>query len=137
MTGVAFAALLGAAGCADSPTVPTSYSPFVKTDLVIGTGNEVVAGQSVTVSYTGWLYDVSKPNQRGPQFDTSLGGPAFTFTLGGNQVIKGWEQGVPGMKVGGVRQLVVPPSLAYGDTRHNSIPPNSTLVFEIQLQSVQ
>jgi FKBP-type peptidyl-prolyl cis-trans isomerase len=136
MAAGAFAALLGAAGCAESPTVPSSYSPFVKTDLVIGTGDEATAGQSVTVNYTGWLYDVSQPNQRGAQFDSSIGVAPFAFTLGGNQVIKGWEQGVPGMKVGGVRQLVIPPSLAYGDTRHNSIPPNATLVFEIELVSV-
>jgi FKBP-type peptidyl-prolyl cis-trans isomerase FkpA len=137
LAGVSVVLLAAAAGCAESATAPTNYSPFAKTDIVIGTGDEIASGQSATVNYTGWLYDVSKPNQRGPQFDSSVGGTPFTFVVGANpaQVIRGWDQGVPGMRVGGVRQLIIPPSLAYGDTRRSSIPANATLVFEIELVS--
>jgi FKBP-type peptidyl-prolyl cis-trans isomerase len=139
LAGGCVVALAAAAGCADSTTGPTNYSPFAKTDIVIGTGDEIATGQSATVNYTGWLYDVTKPNQRGPQFDSSIGTTPFTFVVGANpaQVIKGWDQGVPGMRVGGVRQLIIPPSLAYGETRRDKIPANATLVFEIELVSFQ
>ena len=89
----------------------------------------------MTVNYTGWLYDPTKPDQKGLVFDTSIGQTPFTFTLGAGQVIKGWDVGVPGMNVGGVRRLVIPPSLGYGASRSGPIPPNSTLVFEIELVS--
>ncbi len=100
-----------------------------------GIGTEAAVGGLLTVNYTGWLYDLSKTDQKGLVFDTSLGKTPFTFTLGAGQVIRGWEVGVPGMRVGGVRRLVIPPSMAYGDQRAGSIPPNTTLVFEIELLS--
>lgn len=134
---LAVAALILTIGCADSPTAPSSYAPFTKDDLVVGTGTEAATGNTVTVDYTGWLYDLTAPNQHGAPFDSSIGGTPFEVTLGLNQVIKGWEQGLPGMKVGGTRRLVVPPSLAYGDARRGSIPPNATLVFEITLLDVR
>ncbi len=101
-------------------------------DLVVGEGEEAVSGRGVSVHYTGTLTDGSK-------FDSSLDrGQTFDFTLGAGRVIKGWDQGVPGMKVGGKRKLVIPPELAYGDAGFGSIiPPGSTLVFEIELVAVR
>ena len=124
------------AGCGDSPTAPSSYAPFSQTDLRVGTGASAAIGNTVTVTYTGWLYDSSKPDQKGLQFDSS-GTTPITFSLGAGQVINGWEQGVPGMNAGGLRRLVVPPSLAYGASRNSIIPPYATLVFEIELLEVQ
>jgi FKBP-type peptidyl-prolyl cis-trans isomerase FkpA len=103
------------------------------TDQTVGTGAEAVAGKSITVSYTGTLAD-------GTVFDSTAkdGGKPFTFTLGAGQVIKGWDQGVVGMKVGGVRKLVIPPDLAYGSQGAGStIPPNATLTFVVTLINVQ
>jgi len=101
-----------------------------KTDEVVGTGAEAVDGKSVTVNYTGTL-------ENGTVFDSSYSRhQPFTFTLGAGQVIKGWDQGVVGMKVGGKRKLVIPSSLGYGDQSAGTIPPNSTLIFVIQLVSV-
>ena len=124
------------AGCGDSPTEPSSSAPFSQTDVRAGTGTDAVAGKAVTVHYTGWLYDASKTDNKGVQFETSVGGTPFSFTLGFGQVISGWDQGVPGMKVGGLRRLVIPPSLAYGAVRNGPIPPNATLIFEIELLEV-
>ena len=125
------------AGCSDSPTAPTSYAPFSKTDLRVGTGTEAANGNVVTVRYTGWLYDASKTEQKGLMFDTSAGQSGYSFTLGAGAVITGWDQGVLGMRGGGLRRLVVPPSLAYGASRNGSIPPYATLLFEIELLNVQ
>jgi FKBP-type peptidyl-prolyl cis-trans isomerase FkpA len=81
-----------------------------KTDTVVGTGKEAVAGTEAVVNYTGWLYVPDAPQQHGAQFDSSIGRAPFSFPLGGGQVIKGWDDGVQGMKVGGKRTLIVPPS---------------------------
>ena len=138
---LAFAALPLLAACgSSSPTTPsTSAGTFTETDLVVGTGAEATTGKSITVDYTGWLYDTSKPDGKGTQFDTSIGRVPFPVTpLGGGIVIKGWDQGIVGMKVGGTRRLIIPPELAYGpDGRPPTIPPNATLVFDITLLSVQ
>ena len=107
------------------------------TDVKLGSGAEAASGNTVTMNYTLWLFDVSKTDQKGLQVETSVGGDPFMFTIGSGTVIKGWDQGVPGMRVGGVRRLVVPPSLVYGAERHNSIPPYATLVFDIELLSIQ
>jgi len=103
-----------------------------KEDLQLGEGPEAVSGKGVSVHYTGTLTDGSK-------FDSSLDrGQPFDFTLGAGQVIRGWEEGVVGMKVGGRRKLTVPPEMAYGERGFgNIIPPNSTLVFEIELLAVR
>jgi FKBP-type peptidyl-prolyl cis-trans isomerase FkpA len=127
----------GVAGCSDSPTAPSNYAPFSQTDLTVGTGGDAVSGRLLTVHYTGWFYGESRPEKKGPVFDSTAGGDPFSFTLGAGQVITGWDQGLQGMRVGGVRRLVVPPSLAYGSTRNGPIPPNATLVFEIELLEVQ
>lgn len=129
------AALLPAAGC-NSPTFPTSLAAYSQTDLVIGPGAEATNGLTVSVNYTGWLYDSTKTDNKGLQFDTSTGRGPLTFILGVGGVIAGWDQGIPGMKVGGVRRLIIPPSLGYGPVRTGPIPPNSTLVFDVELLSV-
>ena len=126
--------LFTAAACGGSSTSPTSGAPYSQTDLVVGTGTQAAAGNRVTVAYTGWLYDSSRADGKGTQFDSNN----FTFTLGIGQVIKGWDQGVVGMRVGGQRRLVIPPDLAYGSAGSSGvIPPNATLVFDITLISVQ
>jgi FKBP-type peptidyl-prolyl cis-trans isomerase FkpA len=125
-----------AAGCGESPTAPAT-APYKQTDVRVGTGTEATSGTLVTVIYTGWLYDAAKLDGKGVQFDTSIGGDPFAFTLGAGQVIHGWDQGITGMKVGGLRRLVIPPSLAYGPVRYGPIPPDATLVFDIELTDVQ
>jgi FKBP-type peptidyl-prolyl cis-trans isomerase len=131
-------ALCFAAGCGNStPISPTPDVAFSESDLVIGSGADATAGKLLTVNYTGWIYDPLRSDRKGPQFETSLGATPFQFNLGAGQVIPGWDQGIVGMKVGGTRRLIVPPSLAYGGTRNGSIPPYSTLLFEIELLDVQ
>jgi FKBP-type peptidyl-prolyl cis-trans isomerase FkpA len=125
-------------GCgSDTPNGPgpTSTGVFTQTDLVIGTGAVVNSGNRATVIYTGWLYDTSKTDGKGAQFDTGAG---FAFVVGAGQVIAGWDRGVPGMRIGGQRRLIIPPELAYGGSSPSaSIPPNATLVFDITLTGVQ
>jgi FKBP-type peptidyl-prolyl cis-trans isomerase FkpA len=129
-----FTLLLASAACSsNTPATPTTSSaPYSQTDLVVGTGTVAVATSRVTVSYTGWLYDTSKTDGKGTQFDSSSNA---TFLL--SQVIAGWQRGVPGMRVGGSRRLIIPPELAYGSSGSGSIPPNATLIFDIGLLGVQ
>jgi FKBP-type peptidyl-prolyl cis-trans isomerase FkpA len=108
-----------------------------KIDTVPGAGKEAVAGATVVVNYTGWLYAPNAEKQHGAQFDSSIGREPFSFQLGGGQVIPGWDQGVQGMKVGGKRTLVIPAALGYGEQGAGPIPPNSTLVFDIELLDVK
>jgi FKBP-type peptidyl-prolyl cis-trans isomerase FkpA len=124
-------------GCGPSPTNPSTGAPFSQTDLRLGTGADAVAGKTLTANYTGWLYDPAKSDQKGLQFETSVGGTALTFTLGSGQVIPGLEQGVTGMKVGGERRIIIPSSLAYGAVRNGPIPAFSTIIFEVDLLDVQ
>ena len=136
-----FFAVIVTIGCGgdSNPTAPIlPGAPFSQTDLRVGTGADALAGRRVTVHYTGWLYDHTRPEQKGQQFETSIGRTPFPFTLGAGQVIRGWDQGVAGMKVGGQRRLVIPPDLAYGSAGAGGvIPPNATLVFDIELLDVQ
>jgi FKBP-type peptidyl-prolyl cis-trans isomerase FkpA len=126
------------AGCNQSNTTgPSISAAYSQSDLRLGTGTEAAAGKNVTVTYTGWLYDPTKVDHKGLQFDSNVGGTPFTFTLGTQQVIAGWDQGLPGMKVGGLRQLTIPAALAYGGIRNGPIPPFASLVFEIELDDVQ
>lgn len=100
-------------------------------DLKVGTGAEAHSGQKVHVHYTGWLTS-------GKKFDSSVGGRPFEFKIDAGQVIKGWDEGVTGMKVGGKRQLRIPPDLAYGSRGFpGAIPPNATLIFDVQLVDVR
>jgi FKBP-type peptidyl-prolyl cis-trans isomerase FkpA len=131
------AACLATASCSNSPNAPSSTFPYSQVDLLAGNGTAAASGNTLTVNYTGWLYDPTKPDNKGLQFDTSIGRQDFVFVLGTQSVIKGWDQGLVGMKVGGIRRLVVPPSLGYGNSRNFSIPPYSTMVFEIELLDVQ
>jgi len=135
--GILALALIGlTTACNDTLTTPSSSAPYSQVDLRLGTGTEAASGNIVTLNYTGWLYDPTKTDGKGLQFDTSVGGTALTFTLGRTSVIAGFDQGVTGMKVGGARRIVVPPSLGYGASRNHSIPPYATLVFEIDLLDV-
>jgi FKBP-type peptidyl-prolyl cis-trans isomerase FkpA len=127
------ALLLGAAACTEAPTGPSISAPFSQLDLRLGTGAEATAGRTVKVNYTGWLYDGNKADLKGLQFDSSAGLDPLSFVLGAGGVIEGFDRGVAGMKVGGIRRIVVPPSLAYGSSRNNSIPASATLVFEVEL----
>ena len=112
---------------------------LVKVDVKTGTGKEATPGKMVSVHYTGWLFDKSVADNKGKKFDSSRDRPGhFTFPLGAGRVIKGWDQGVQGMKVGGQRTLIIPPSMGYGARgAGNVIPPNATLVFDVELMGVQ
>lgn len=132
-------ALISGAGCGDdaSPTSPSLNIPFSSTDIVVGTGTTANAGQTVRVYYTGWLYSTTATDNKGGVFDSNTSGLGFQFTVGLGTVIKGWDQGVPGMKVGGKRRLIIPPELGYGVNGSGSaIPGNATLIFEIELLGV-
>ena len=104
-------------------------------DVTPGTGDEARKGQMVRVHYTGWLYDESKGDKRGRKFDSSKDrNEPFEFRLGAEEVIKGWDEGIAGMKTGGTRVLTIPPAMGYGASgAGNDIPPNATLVFEVEL----
>jgi FKBP-type peptidyl-prolyl cis-trans isomerase len=108
-------------------------------DAKVGNGTEATAGKQVTVHYTGWLYDAKAGDKHGKKFDSSKDqGEPFSFKLGARQVIIGWDQGVAGMKVGGQRTLVIPSDLAYGSRGAGGvIPPNATLVFDVELLDVR
>ncbi|MCX7383307.1 MAG: FKBP-type peptidyl-prolyl cis-trans isomerase [Alphaproteobacteria bacterium] len=108
-------------------------------DHKIGTGAEAVAGQTVSVHYTGWLFDAAAPENKGRKFDSSRDrNDPFQFNLGAGMVIAGWDQGVAGMKVGGQRTLIIPPELGYGARGAGGvIPPNATLVFDVELLAVR
>lgn len=99
-------------------------------DLTVGDGEEAEPGRRVWVAYTGWLVD-------GQQFDSSVGRELFDFVLGTGEVIKGWDEGLQGMRVGGSRRLIIPSHLAYGKRRAGIIPPHATLVFEVLLVRVE
>ena len=126
-----------AAGCnngSSSPTAPDQSSvAYSQTDVTIGTGAEATAGTTATVQYGGWLYSETAADHKGTQF----GAETFAFLIGGGTIIKGFDMGVTGMKVGGIRRVIMPPSLAYGAAGNGSIPPNAALVFDILLGSVQ
>lgn len=124
-------------GCGDSPTAPSTAAPFSQTDLQVGSGATAASGNRLTVHYTLWLYDATSADQKGIQLESTTPESPFIFTLTGGQVIDGWIQGVSGMREGGRRRLVVPPSLGYGQSRNGIIPPNATLLFEIQLVTVE
>jgi len=129
-------------GCSDSSTSAPAVggvSELGITDVVVGTGKEAVSGNTVSVHYTGWLYDERAMDKRGAKFDSSRDrGQPFEFKLGARRVIKGWDQGVAGMKVGGQRTLMIPADLAYGTRGAGGvIPPNASLVFDVELLDVR
>jgi FKBP-type peptidyl-prolyl cis-trans isomerase FkpA len=131
------ALLLTSAGCDFGKTSPSypdqSAVPYSQTDLTIGTGATAVTGTTVTVQYGAWLYSEAAADHKGSQVDANT----TSFTIGSHQVIPGFEQGVTGMQVGGTRRVICPPSLAYGTSGYQSIPPNAALVFDMALTTVQ
>ena len=127
-------------GCKRTETPKPSQATAVAMqtiDTTVGTGKEAVADSTAVVHYTGWLYEPGAPMQHGAEFDSSKGGAPFSFQVGGGQVIKGWDQGVQGMKVGGKRTLILPPDMAYGADGAGPIPPNANLIFEVELLEVR
>jgi FKBP-type peptidyl-prolyl cis-trans isomerase len=129
---MALLALSWLPACGDGGTDPgTAPSQLVVEDVTVGTGAAVASGDVITVHYVGTFVD-------GTQFDSSLArGMPFTFRIGVGAVIRGWDQGLIGMRVGGKRRLTIPPSLAYGSQGQGSIPPNATLRFEVDLLSIE
>jgi FKBP-type peptidyl-prolyl cis-trans isomerase FkpA len=117
----------------------SNITELIKADEVVGSGNEAASGRQVTVHYTGWLYDDSKNDKKGTKFDSSRDrNDPFQFRLGAGQVIRGWDDGVAGMKVGGRRTLTIPPAMGYGAQGAGGvIPPNATLVFDVELLDVR
>lgn len=131
--------LLMLCACTDpGPPPGGSVAELQRIDAVVGTGTEATSGTLVSVHYTGWLYDEKAPQQRGKKFDSSVDrGAPFSFKLGAGQVIRGWDEGVAGMKVGGKRTLLIPAWLGYGSSGAGGvIPPNASLVFEVELLGV-
>jgi FKBP-type peptidyl-prolyl cis-trans isomerase FkpA len=121
------------------PMAESGISALQKTDTKEGTGAEARKGMIVRVHYTGWLYDASVADHKGQKFDSSVDSKQpFDFQLGASEVITGWDEGVAGMKVGGTRLLTIPPSMGYGARGAGGvIPPNATLLFEIELLDVK
>jgi FKBP-type peptidyl-prolyl cis-trans isomerase len=141
-----FVLLVAPCGCASEPAKTetenvdqSNVTELVMVDDAVGGGNEAVAGRQVSVHYTGWLYDQGRSDGKGNKFDSSRDrGEPFSFRLGGGEVIPGWDRGVAGMKVGGKRTLTIPPDLGYGSRGAGGvIPPNATLLFEVELLDVR
>ena len=134
------ASLLLLAAC-NAPVPPPggSVADLERIDTLAGTGAVATSGSDVTVHYTGWLYDEKAPQQRGLKFDSSVDrGQPFTFLLGAGQVIRGWDDGVAGMKVGGKRTLLIAADLGYGSNGAGGvIPPGASLVFDVELLDVK
>ena len=148
LASLAFAFAAVGAASAQAPTQPGSkeiskmdatVGALKKIDVKQGTGAEAVNGKPVLVHYTGWLYDPTKPDQKGSKFDSSRDRQVpFGFIIGAGRVIKGWDEGVAGMKVGGQRTLIIPASMAYGERGAGGvIPPNATLIFDVELVEVK
>ena|SRR5688572_18353137 len=138
------AVALFAAACGGNPesggtVAESNVTQLVKQDVRAGSGAEAAAGQEVTVHYTGWLYDPAKADHKGNKFDSSRDrNEPFSFRLGAGQVIRGWDDGVAGMKVGGQRTLTIPASMGYGARGAGGvIPPNATLLFDVELLDVK
>ena len=124
----------------DKPAMTaTNITELQKNDTVVGTGREAESGFNVTVHYTGWLYDAAKADLKGEKFDSSVDRKEpFKFDLGAGQVIQGWDEGFAGMKIGGKRTLTIPPEMGYGARGAGGvIPPNATLIFDVELLDVK
>lgn len=142
-----FMALLATSACTadtqpsakDNSAMSQPVTELIKKDVKVGEGREAEAGNNVQVHYTGWLYDPNAADNHGQKFDSSVDrGEPFEFLLGGGQVIQGWDEGVAGMKVGGKRTLIIPADMAYGARGAGGvIPPNATLVFDVELLGIR
>jgi FKBP-type peptidyl-prolyl cis-trans isomerase FkpA len=128
--------MIGLNACKEEDPYVTTESGLRYLDIVVGDGDEAVAGAKVDVHYTGWLR--TETGEKGAKFDSSRDrGKPYSLALGRGQVIKGWDEGLAGMKVGGMRELIIPPDLAYGASGMGGvIPPNATLIFECELMGV-
>lgn len=126
-----------AEGPAETPAAPPTE--LVITELSAGEGAAIEPGSTAVMHYTGWLFDPAAPEGKGAKFDSSRDrGQPFRFPLGAGRVIQGWDRGVPGMKVGEQRRLVIPPELGYGSRGAGGvIPPNATLVFDVELLGIE
>lgn len=124
---------------AQQATQSEAPQSFAVTDLKMGTGNAIAVGSTAVVHYTGWLFDAHAPDHHGKKFDSSRDrGEPFRFPVGGGRVIKGWDEGVVGMQVGGQRLLVIPPEMGYGARGAGGvIPPNATLLFDVELLAIE
>jgi FKBP-type peptidyl-prolyl cis-trans isomerase FkpA len=133
------------ARAASAQAVISSTSPgpaadtLIRIDTKVGAGKVAAAGNEVVVNYTGWLYRPLAKEWHGKQFDSSVGRAPFAFPLGKRMVIRGWDEGVAGMKVGGKRTLIIPSDMAYGarGAGNGDIPPNSALIFDVELLEVK
>lgn len=122
---------------AKTEELPTDVKKLIVQDTLQGAGKVASRGKTIKVNYTGWLYDPKAAMGRGKQFDSSVGKEPFPFKLGAGDVIKGWDEGFTDMKVGGKRKLIIPAELGYGDRgAGNVIPPNASLMFEVELIDV-
>lgn len=129
-----------AGGASAAPASPTAEEARLKIiELKAGQGPAIASGQAAAVHYTGWLFDANAPDNKGTKFDSSLDrGQPFVFQLGAGQVIPGWDEGVAGMSMGQQRRLVIPPGMGYGASGAGGvIPPNATLVFDVELLGIQ
>lgn len=117
----------------------TNITELKKIDTQVGTGREAEPGFNISVHYTGWLYDAAAADKKGKKFDSSLDRKqSFDFALGAGQVIQGWDEGFAGMKIGGKRTLIIPPEMGYGARGAGGvIPPNATLIFDVELLDVK
>ncbi|HEY0062509.1 MAG TPA: FKBP-type peptidyl-prolyl cis-trans isomerase [Telluria sp.] len=132
-------ALLPAAAGAVPAEAALVFSPkaLITSDITVGKGAVAGATSTVTIHYTGWLYAPRAPKMRGNKFDSSIGGAPFSFKVGAGAVIRGWEEGVKGMRVGGKRQLIVPASMGFGKDGLGPVPSTANLLFEIELVDVK
>jgi FKBP-type peptidyl-prolyl cis-trans isomerase FkpA len=134
----AILAMVPTVGCGNGAE-RSGVTELVSNDARVGTGAEAHPGRSVTVHYTGWLYDAARPDHKGTKFDSSRDrNQPFTFNLGAGEVIRGWDEGVAGMRIGGQRTLTIPPEMGYGARGAGGvIPPNAALLFEVELLDVR
>lgn len=132
------ALVFSAFSLAQTATPAKPPTAIVSIDRLAGEGPAVAAGEPILVHYTGYLWDATKPDNKGTKFDSSENRPApFGFIVGAGRVIKGWDEGLVGMKVGGQRTLIIPPDKAYGEKGAGAlIPPNATLVFDVELMGI-
>jgi FKBP-type peptidyl-prolyl cis-trans isomerase len=137
---LAMLALSLVSGCTgDVSAPPPAAAELQIVELAAGDGVEAVDGRTAVVHYTGWLYDPSAADGKGAKFDSSVDrGQPFRFPVGGGRVIRGWDVGIAGMKAGGQRRLIIPAAMAYGQRgAGRAIPPNATLVFDVELLDVE
>jgi FKBP-type peptidyl-prolyl cis-trans isomerase len=133
------AAAVGSAPAGGSTiAAPAAASELKRDDVLVGSGEPISDGQVAIVHYTGWLYDPAVSEQKGAKFDSSREREEpFRFTVGAGQVIKGWDEGVLGMQVGGQRRLTIPPDLGYGAAGSGEVPGNATLIFDVELLGIE